>query len=88
MAIVSQDMPEKYAKKKLGLNVHHHSGVRAICPPSKILCDLGQNVLGQNVPGAFCLGAFCMIINVAMLMWLEPDNNVGIMAAVYQCGDA
>ena len=34
----------------------------------------------------------CMIINVntnvAMLMWLEPDNNVGIMAAVYQCGDA
>ena len=47
-------------KKKLGQNVHHNSGVGAICSPSKILCDLGQNVLGQNVLGAFCLGAFCL----------------------------
>ena len=62
----AQDMPvicPRYAreicKRKLGQNVHQNSGVGAICPPSKILCDLGQNVLGQNVLGAFCLGAFC-----------------------------
>ena len=47
-------MPEKY-EKKVGGNVHQNSGVGAICPPSKILCDLGQNVMGQNVLGAFCL---------------------------------
>ena len=59
----AQDMPEicpRYArdniKKKLGQNVHHSSVVGAICLPSKILCDLGQNVLG-----AFCLGAFCLL---------------------------
>ena len=51
----------KNAKRKLGQNVHQNSGVGALCPPSKIVCDLGQNVLGQNVLGAFCLGAFCLL---------------------------
>ena len=39
--------------KKLGQNVHQNSGVGAICPPSKILCDLGHNVLGHFVLGHF-----------------------------------
>ena len=49
----------KVGQNVLGQNVHHNSTVGAICPPSKSLCDLGQNVLGQNVLGAFCLGSFC-----------------------------
>ena len=63
---VNSNSKSRYAreickKKKLGQNVHQNSGVGTLCPPSKILCDLGQNVLGQNVLGAFCLGAFCLL---------------------------
>ena len=39
--------------KKLGQNVHHNSGVGVLCPHSKILCDLGQNVFGHFVLGYF-----------------------------------
>ena len=45
---------------------------------------IGQGYLTAKT----CITIINVKMNVAMLMWLEPDNNVGIMAAVYQCGHA